>query len=49
MKATFKNLGNRLGVCKERVRQLELRGMEKLREAIAQFGLVGELRDLAVR
>ena len=49
MKATLKNLGNHLGVSKERVRQLELRGMGKLREAIAQFGLIGELRDLAVR
>ena len=49
MKATLKNLGNHLGVSKERVRQLELRGMGKLREAIAQFGLIGELRDRAVR
>ena len=49
VKATFANLGEKLGVCKERVRQLELRGMEKLRSAIAQLGFVGELRDLAIR
>lgn len=49
MKATFNNLGEKLGVCKERVRQLELRGLEKLRDAIARLGFVGELRDLAVR
>lgn len=48
MKATFANLGDKLGVCKERVRQLELRGMEKLRNAIVELGFVCSLRDFAI-
>lgn len=48
MKATFANLGDQLGVCKERVRQLELRAMEKLRTAIVELGLVMELREFVV-
>ncbi|MEM7316582.1 MAG: sigma-70 family RNA polymerase sigma factor, partial [Planctomycetota bacterium] len=31
-KRTFQSLGDELGVCKERVRQLEIRAMKKLRE-----------------
>ena len=36
---TFENLGNRLGVSKERVRQLEFRAIAKLREAVADLHL----------
>lgn len=45
MKPTFSKLGEKLGVSKERVRQLELRAMNKLRDAIDDLRLV-ELAEL---
>lgn len=47
VKATFLNLGNRLGISKERVRQLELRAIEKLRNVIGEMGIFNELRSAA--
>lgn len=49
MKATFSNLGRKLGISKERVRQLELRAVEKLRTAIGDLGAFGDLRSVALR
>ena len=42
-KRTFQNLGDELGVCKERVRQLEARAVEKLRKLANQAGFAPEL------
>jgi RNA polymerase primary sigma factor len=47
VKATFSNLGQRLGISKERVRQLELRAVEKLRNVIGEMGIFNELRSMA--
>ena len=49
VKATFANLGLRLGISKERVRQLELRAVEKLRNVIGELGIFNELRSVASR
>lgn len=49
IKATFSNLGQQLGVSKERVRQLELRAMDKLRKVIGDLGIFQELRRFAYR
>ena len=38
-KRTFQSLGDELGVCKERVRQLEIRAMKKLRGMAQEAGL----------
>lgn len=38
-KRTFQSLGEELGVCKERVRQLEIRAMKKLRDLAQSEGL----------
>lgn len=48
-KATFSHLGRKLGVSKERVRQLELRAVEKLRHVIGELGIFNELRSVASR
>lgn len=48
-KATFSNLGRSLGISKERVRQLELRAVEKLRNTIGELGLFNELRSVVSR
>jgi RNA polymerase primary sigma factor len=40
MKPTFAKLGERLGISKERVRQLELRAMNKLRDLVDELRLV---------
>jgi RNA polymerase primary sigma factor len=37
VKPTFSKLGKHLGVSKERVRQIEMRAMNKLRELVAEF------------
>ncbi len=42
-KRTFQNLGDELGVCKERVRQLEARALRKLREKAHDMGFNPEL------
>ena len=47
VKATFSNLGRKLGISKERVRQLELRAVEKLRSVIGELGIFNELRSVA--
>ena len=38
-KRTFQSLGEELGVCKERVRQLEIRAMKKLHGAARELGM----------
>ena len=38
-KRTFQSLGEELGVCKERVRQLEIRAMQKLHSAARELGM----------
>lgn len=47
MKATFSNLGRKLGISKERARQLELRAVEKIRVMIGELGIFNELRSIA--
>lgn len=42
---TFKELGEQLGVCKERIRQIQARAMEKLRRMIDEERLVSCLDD----
>jgi RNA polymerase primary sigma factor len=42
-KRTFQNLGDELGVCKERVRQLEARALQKLRSMAGAAGFAPEL------
>ena len=42
-KRTFQNLGDELGVCKERVRQLEARALRKLRDKAHDLGFNPEL------
>lgn len=49
VKATFANLGRKLGISKERVRQLELRAVDKLRNAIGELGLLHQLRSFSSR
>lgn len=38
-KPTLKNLGEMLGVCKERIRQIERRGMDKIREQLDEMNV----------
>ena len=49
IKATFANIGKQLGISKERVRQLEIRALEKLRNATGELGLFNTLRSVALR
>ena len=44
VKPTFTRLGERLGISKERVRQLEMRAMSKLRELVGDFRLEALIR-----
>ena len=39
VKPTLKNIGEMLGVCKERVRQIERRGMDKLRDRMLEMNI----------
>ena len=39
IKPTLKNIAEMLGVCKERVRQIERRGMDKIREQIEEMNI----------
>jgi DNA-directed RNA polymerase sigma subunit (sigma70/sigma32) len=36
---TFRELGSQMGVCKERIRQIQSRALEKLRGMAAEAGL----------
>ena len=45
--ATLEALGSRLGISKERVRQIENRAMEKLRRALSDRGVAEAGRALA--
>ena len=42
---TFRELGSQMGVCKERIRQIQSRAMEKLRELAARSGLEQTVGD----
>lgn len=49
VKATFANIGKRLGISKERVRQLEMRAMNKLRTMMLEDDESKALRSFAFR
>ncbi len=49
VKATFANIGERLGISKERVRQLEMRAMNKLRDMMIEDDDAKALKSFAFR
>jgi RNA polymerase primary sigma factor len=42
---TFRELGSQMGVCKERIRQIQTRAMEKIREMAADARLEQTVGD----